>query len=325
MSSHPKHCRTRILGIFWVILLLFYVSVIFRRAFLPSQPTRISALRGAAWLMDQYDKAPTVDLAQHLIKLYKITDDKGLRRDIRVLMRAKQPKYSASVFTNAEERPLTWDADLLPMIERILWQRCEGKDVSKSSAKIAATIGSHKDVIFPVTIRPSGKLVAAFVLGELGISTGSLKSETVAFLRANPASIMRPLSQQATEYLYGLTHSIFTASAYYSQYVDPNVYQEELSVFRSVVGEFAGVPKLTVQEIDILSEVLISMKLLNEEGNANAITITQTIKKQQRPDGSWGMSGYGEEGIIHHTLVATLALLPFTSVPERRPVYCFRL
>jgi hypothetical protein len=207
------------------------------------------------------------------------------------------------------------------MIE-ILQRKCAGWEFETDALALEKIVQHQWTTLFPGGTSESKKVVAAYFMSELGIGGVRFYDMVVHDVRSAwpPQGGFR--SYPYIFGLYGLTHIVLTGSGYYDRYLEPAGFETEIAAFRSALNEFTAVKKLTATEIDVISEILVCLKLLGVETGPEYSLMRQRIAGYQNPDGSWGSGKATDSATIHTTSVATLALMDFAPAFRSGNVFC---
>jgi len=282
-----------------------------------------AALSGINWLISKKDHMPTEAAVSNFKKIYKTTADKRLAKKLAELIKEKEAALTDhhTSIDIGDEKYRNW-FELRPVVEKLLWKKCSREEYRTDTAKIQKLLRSSWNDIFPQKMILGQRLVAAYLLRELGACTDKFYTTVVSRIRSRSKLLEDPSKYSYFFYLYALTHIIFTESDYYSHYLNPEKFGYEIKGFNTALDRFSAYPELSDNITDILSEILICFKLLRIAPSSKRTAACQTIISRQNPDGSWGGEKETEEAKIHHTVVASLALLEFTPIFRAGKIYC---
>jgi hypothetical protein len=256
-------------------------------------------------------------------KIYKTTTDDSLARAILHTVRAIEPHLPDldTAIDTSDIRSLRWHT-LRPLLMELIRRKCARSEYAWDASQVEAMVATHWEDMFPSKAMLSQKIVAAFLLGKLGIASDTWQAEALEDIRAHKHLLDRPGEYYYMSYLYAVTHVIFVYAGYYDRYLDAADFEPEIAAFRTAIQRFLRSDYLDPMAADIASEILISAKLLRLPVDADIRELQRILMNNQNRDGSWGSSGRADNPKIHTTAVATLALMDFT--PEFRPgdVFC---
>jgi len=150
---------------------------------------------------------------------------------------------------------------------------------------------------------PANVITALYFLGNIGITDQNMQAEAYSAVENG--------GDESINNLYGLAHIVITNSNYYSNYVNPLGFPKETALAQSAI------PKTT--NIDLLTELVISLKLLGKATGSEVTIGNQKIIDSQHSDGSWGGP---EDDPEHTTLGAALALMDFSKNFRKTDSFC---
>ena len=284
---------------------------------------REAALRGVNWLISKKDSIPANAALSNFKKIYKTTNDKRLAKKILRVIKEKK-KSIARINTSIDiknKKHLNW-FELRPIVEELLRRKCAGEEYMTDAEKIRGLLSSNWNDIFTKKMLLSQKLVAAYLLGELGACTDEFYASVTKRIRSRSKVLDKPSGYGYFFYLYALTHIVFTESDYYGHYLNSEKFEPEINGLNKAINRFSSYPEISDNIADILSEILICFKLLQIKPDQRTDRTYQRLIKRQNPDGSWGGEKETLNARIHHTLVATLALLEFSPAFRGKKIYC---
>lgn len=255
---------------------------------------RIAAIKGVDWFIKRNDKFPTYDNIVYFTYFYKTTSNPLLARKYSDLVDEKISKINSSDYIEDRKNGV-WD-----IFKTIILKQCQGKDYKIDLNRLSGVYDKNSDKL-------QQKLVLAYMLGKLGLEEDAY-SNVISEIRSKKTS---PSNKDYYAYLYALTHIIYTKSGYYNQYLDNKNYKLEVAEFNKAIDLFLSKNDTSDLYIDVVSEILISLKILQIEPDAKVNRLYERLISAQHPDGSFGKDENTPNGISHHTLVATLALMPF--------------
>ena len=278
--------------------------------------TQAAAVRGVDWLVAQKDAMPLSFALKNYEKFHRAAADEDIRRQMAGLIREKcraLPTQAPSIDLS-DPTMRNWYA-LRPAVMDLIYLKSLGKPWKAEADKIAQLFAEHGEAILPSRATLSERLVAAYKLQILGVPTGEIYTNTLAEIRAQQPASGLSGGMPDMRHLYARTHIIFTASGYYSRYLDPAEFAPEIACFAKALEEFAGWTKMEDIWADLASEILIARKILRQAPDAHSEALRRRLLSMQNADGSWG-SGPFSTAKVHHTAMAVLALMEFA--PEFR-------
>lgn len=278
-----------------------------------------SAERGINWIISQQNVIEPENLVPHLTRLYNVTKNSRFKQRFSKIIAEKKgeiKKIQTSVDLNNNQY-LRWN-NLQLIIDELLNKKCSGQEYIQDSEKIQGFIASNSKRIFPRNRDLTNKLIAAYLLKELGFDKRDFYKNTISEIRG--LSVPKDFSKEYIASLYASTHIIITESGYFVRYLDAKEYQKELTIFNSALEAYSR-RELDDSSLDILSEILVSLKLLKIPSNGTTERMSRKIISLQNADGSWGIDK-GKNSKTHHTVVATFALMEFAPKLNYVKPYC---
>lgn len=253
-----------------------------------------AALKGINWFKERKDKFPTYNNIVYFTYFYKTTSNPLLAQQQLNLINEKVSKIKSSDYLENSKNGV-WE-----IFKTITLKQCQGKDYAIDLEKLNKVYDKDSNKL-------QEKLVLAYMLEKVGLG-GKAYSDVISEIRSKKIS---STNKDYYPYLYALTHIIYTKSEYYNQYLDKKNYKLEVSEFNKAIDLFSSKNDTSDSYIDALSEVLISLKILQIKPTEKVNNLYEKLIALQSPDGSFGKDENMPNGISHHTLVATIALLPF--------------
>jgi hypothetical protein len=255
---------------------------------------RIAAIKGVDWFIKRKDKLPTYDNIVYFTYFYKTTSDPLLAQKYLSLVDEKISKINSSDYIENSNNGI-WD-----IFKTIYLKQCQNKDYKIDLDRLKGSYDKDNDKL-------QQKLVLAYLLEKVGLEKNAY-SNVISEIRSKKISSS---NKDYYLYLYALTHIIYTKSGYYNHYLNSKDYKLEIEEFNNAIDLFLSKKDTSDAYIDIVSEVLISLKILQIEKDNRVNRLYERLIKAQHPDGSFGKDESIPNGISHHTLVATIALMPF--------------
>jgi hypothetical protein len=281
-----------------------------------------AADRGTEWLMANKGALPQTQALTSYRKIYKVTSDDTLAgRLLQTIGDIEGTLPPAEIRIDMHDSQLHRWHNLRPVLMHLLRRKCAGEPLLSDSAEVEGLIDLNWQKMFPGRMELGKKLVAAYLLDELGIGEEFLYESVIQEIRSHSDLLDNTGSQYYTTYLYALTHVVMTKSGYYERYVDPSECEFEIGAFRQALKSFASAAKVTDTELDLAAEILICVKLLRLTPDEHMRAAARRLISNQNEDGSWGHGGPVDAAKAHNTSVAVLALIEFA--PEFRPGHVF--
>jgi hypothetical protein len=282
-----------------------------------------AAMRGVRWLTENRDVLPQRLALVTYRKLYKVTADDSLAGSLLRIIQAIEsasPQVETSVHIS-DPAYRRWD-NLHAVLTELVRRRCTDPTYIEEAEEVARLVSRDWDRLFPSRMEMSQKIVAAYLLGVLGVAPDGLYDEAVSEARSQVSLMDDPGSYYYTCLLYALTHIILTESDYYNRYVDPREHEVEVGALDTALRNFLADAEAIDTKLDVAAEVLICLKLLRLIPCVGSDEAFRQLIRHQNPDGSWGQGNKSSTSRIHTTAVATLALIEFA--PEFRPgsIFC---
>jgi len=277
---------------------------------------RAALEKALGWFFANADTMPLEFAVGNAEKFRRVTTDEGLRRKLDELARrrlAELPKEPPKVDADDAARR-RWQA-FGPAVQDLLYRRALGlawKDGADALGRLWAERG---EALLPTKITLSSRLVAARQATRLGLPVGEIYAKTLEAIRAQEKSGLGSGRRTRLLPFYACTHVVFTASDYYTRYLDAAAFAPEAACFDRALDEAAAAADLDEDTVDLLSEVLVSRKLLRIPPDARTEAFRRRLVALQTDDGSWGVRDVMTSR-AHHTTVAILALMEFS--PELR-------
>ena len=277
---------------------------------------RAALEKALGWFFANADAMPLEFAVGNAEKIRRVTTDEALRRkldELALRRLGELPKEPPTVDPEDVARR-RWQA-FGPAVQDLLYRKALGlpwKDGANALGRLWAERG---EALLPTSITLSPRLVAARQAVRLGLPAGGAYAKTLEAVRAQEKSGLRSGRRTHLFPYYACTHVVFTASDYYTRYLDAAAFASEVACFDRALDEAAAAAELDEDTADLLSEVLVSRKLLRLPPDARTEAFRRRLLALQTADGSWG-----ERDVMtsraHHTTVAILALMEFS--PELR-------
>jgi len=265
---------------------------------------QISSKKGIEWLIKQQTVVgPEVGGLGYLL-IYKVTPDTLIANRLSDLLTRKTSGVTHDTTIILEQ---DYTENALVSIEStagdLLKEQCMGIDNTGQVDKLKNIFLLNKnDIQFAIPRSAGAMITILYFLKKIGISDEGLRDLAIAHLKQ--ADI------HYREDVYGLTHIMLTDSDFLDRYLDPADYRREIELFNAILTEFASKKTVTPSEVDMLSEVIVCLKLLGQDTNTLIPPISRKIIAMQNNDGSWD-SNFATDP-YHTTVVATLAIMDFT-------------
>ncbi|MCP4717788.1 MAG: hypothetical protein GY868_21900 [Deltaproteobacteria bacterium] len=282
-----------------------------------------AAVCGLKWLLDSREVIPPDYGLMLYRQLYRAVADERLAAELLAAIREKEVLRQPAVtdIDKADPRYRNWFV-LRGFVEELIRCKCAGEPYLQGAAQVLDLLRAYWSEIFPASMILSQKLVGAYLLEQIGAVNKNFYEVQVAELRAQRPCDGPVMEADCYYHLYGLTHIVFTAAQYYGRYPDPAGYQVEIAQMRRAVDAYFGAAQLSGQMLDIAAEALICYKLLRVPLDEPAEALVHRILERQNSDGSWGAGEQFTSARVHHTFVATMAMLDFAQ-PFRGPgIHC---
>ena len=284
---------------------------------------KTAVLKGIRWLADKSNRISPKTTAINIKKIYKVTPDEDLAKKLAKVIRKNEkniiPVDPAIDINN--EKYHNWFA-LRPVVETLLRKKCADTPISRDAEKVRKLLSRYWKKIFPQKMILSQKLVAAYLLKELGVCTPAFYQSVILQIRSRSKMLEDPSKPGYLYYLYALTHSVFTRSDYYNRYLDKDEFSFEIRGMYRAIDRLLSSPDLSDNGADILAEMLICLKLLKIPPEPRARKAFTKLLEKQNPDGSWGSEKEPPTARSHHTVVSVLALMAFAPEFRRGKIYC---
>lgn len=277
---------------------------------------RNASVRGVNWLIANNEIIPSNRNGFALI--YKITADDELASNLlKIIEKRKANRLQMDVKINTQDpKYLNWNNGLRLVVMELIRKKCNGQESSEGVDQVRKIISKHQNGIFNNQTVSAGSLfVASHLLNKIGISIEKIYNRTIADLKIQ--------QNYSIPNIYALTHIFLTKSDYLSIYLDPKEYEWEVNALNAILEKYADEKRLNDVEIDMISEVIISMKLLKLPETANSEIVYKKLINQQNDDGSWGGNGIDIGAKTHHTVVSTIALSKFPDRLKKEDIFCF--
>ncbi len=282
-----------------------------------------SVKNGVGWLIAQEGRVSTRTYVAYLMQIYKTTNDKTLALKLSTIINEKGkgiPQGDTNIDINDKKH---LDLRILrPVVQDLLRRKCLDKEYRADAQIVKKFIDINRDEMFSREIDLSQKIVFFYLIKELGIDTNNLYQSVISEIRSKDSLLSDPTGKDYNPYLYALTHIIFTESDYYGKYLDRNKYKKELEGLDKAIDVFMKEEEISPFRADILSEILLSKKLLGINSDQKMKKLHERLISLQNSDGSWGDKSEPDGVRIHHTVVAILALMEFSPELRGGKIYC---
>lgn len=289
--------------------IILSILVILGNNVVPNNKDLTPSEKGVEWLIREQADSGTDSSGTGLRLIYKVTTDPNLAARLFDLVRKndKLETLNPTIISETDDIYRNW-WEIEGVAIKLFKEQCGGKDVSLEVAKLKKIFyGSKNQIKNAIKQKPTLVITTLYFLGKLGISDEILLNHTIQTLRSG--------NGDSSQELYGLTHIIFVKSDFMESYLNPVDFPKEVELFERLLSTYAKSDEIDLEKADVLSEMIISLKLLGR-GESNEInTVRQRLIKMQDDDGSWG-------GDRHTTVVATLALMDFTDTLRKTNGYC---
>lgn len=283
-----------------------------------------AASKGVNWLIENKDTISLSDSAVQLIYLYKTTNDTKLAGSLSNLITEKIEKipHVDTSFNVKDKKYLDWD-NLKGVLYSIKKKKCDNKEYTKDLEVFKTFLTKNKNEIFSDKMNLSEKLIAAYQLTSFGIGLDNFYPSVLSEIRSKYAELYNPSAKNYYFNLYVLSHAVLIESGYFDRFLDSKAYSAEVNELNKSLDKFLSDDNLNDSSIDILSEILISFKLLKIAPDQKTNSLYRKLIGFQNKDGSWGKDSKNSSLKFHHTSVATLALIEFAPEFRRTTTYCF--
>jgi hypothetical protein len=281
-----------------------------------------AAMRGIGWLVTHKDAMPPRLALTTYRKIYKATPDHDLAAELLEIIRTIEdelPEVDTAI--DIHERDSRRWHNLRPMLIEVVRRKCAGDVRESDLAAIKDLYDFYWDRLFRSTMDLSKKVVAAYLLGKVGVGD-DLYHSVVSQIRSRSDLLEDPGSYRYVFYLYAITHTVLTSSGYYDHYVDPSGFEPEIAGFHKALDDLVRREDMTTTEMDAAAEILICLKLLRLPLRPQAQMMRRRLIDRQNPDGSWGSDEEPTGAKIHNTAVAAMALLDFAPEFRKGDIYC---
>jgi len=288
---------------------------------LPDALEQASALKGVRWLMGR-DMPPGFELLPFR-KIYRVIPDQDLADDLAEMIEKRERqarRVDTSIYIHGGKY-LNW-YNLRPVVAELLRRKCAGERYERDAEEVNKLLEMNWSRLFPERMILSQKLVAGYLLKELEVGRRDFYETTIARIRMGADILDKPSGYEYLFYLYALTHVVFTQSGYYDEYLDPSRFAFEISCFDKILKGFASSEVLHEREMDIVSEILICLKLLRQPSRPVTEMMRRKLMTFQNHDGSWGQGKETTSRRVHLTFVAAMALLDFAPVFRGGEIHC---
>ena len=295
--------RIKIIGVFLAIVLIFgaFVLVFSRRNEDP-------ATKGINWLISHKDEMAPIDAFFYFNTLYKVTDNDSLAARFRQIALEKQDQISNVDIASELSKSYKTENDYFPLIQELLIRKCRGEEVNGDIKNLRSVLAKKEK---------SNDIQLNYMLVELGIENKATYDKLVQ----DDLALFK--SGNSTTYA-DITHIVINESGYFSSYIDPELHSDETDVLNGALSFLAASREDLKKNLDMTSEVLLSLKLLRQKPLDASENLYVELAKLQNSDGSWEQTGATKESKIHNTVVATLALLNFSQDLRSGEKYCIK-
>lgn len=310
---------------FWLRVFIFMVAIgcvlvvafpIFRMYQQKSLESRKAqaAQRSIEWILQHKDDVSAYDAVWLLGDLYNVVPDNETAQKILTAIQEIGATIQSKTETNEiTERIGPEKENLTPVLLDLLRRKCLGEDINTETKKITQELEK---------MEPSQDLGQLYMLKELGIGDqnhyNQLVSEFVSVIKKQPNQAN---PNHLDELLSFITHIVLYQSDYFSQYPDPNMLRQELSILKRSLTGISTSPTVLRNNVDLLAQILFSLKLLRQKPDDTVNALYNGLIAIQNNDGSWSET-QSKEFTFHNTVMATIALMNFPDKLRGRKVFC---
>ncbi|HCI05356.1 MAG: hypothetical protein UX26_C0027G0004 [Parcubacteria group bacterium GW2011_GWC1_45_9] len=283
-----------------------------------------SARNGIVWLLSKKDAMPPEEAVVVFGKIYRMVKDKDMALALKNAIKEKnlelvriEPPQDYS-----DQKFLQWE-NLGPIVNELLFRKCFGEDYQKHAKKLGDFAQENWEKLFSGHGRASRKLIVSYLLNELGLEFRSQWEAAKEQVLSRQLNLQNPLNLDGIAYLYDLTHIIYTESDYLGRYLPAQEFSKEAAISRKTLATFSSVGELDFLTADVLSELVVVLKVLRREDGWQIKKIQEKLIAMQNQDGYWGgLEDDSDNAKIHHTSVAAQALVEFLEMPRQGESYC---
>jgi len=317
--------RTRKIGLLSIVIVSLIIGgyLYFPHTTWSQMRNQQSAQRGIGWMLKHNKEMTPRDAVAYLMGIYKVIGDENIAKEIYQVIEIERAKIEqVETLVDPKIEKLDWGRDVAPVAEEIARLQCQGKIVEQEIKTLKEILAEHKQEMFPTDFPDVDKHIAEYDLREIGIETSELFDTPVLNPRKLVVEENGQLSTTDRQWLYGLTHSVIVPTGYFDSYLDPQVYPEQIELLNAVL-ETKGMTIKQDSTLDIVAQVIVSLKLLRQGDNEVVRTMQSKLVAVQNADGSWGDSEVVSSLKIHETAGSIMALLNFAPQFKPEKVFCY--
>lgn len=276
--------------------------------------TEESKTKAEKWLIKYSDNLDNnrSEKTWYLKKIYKLTNNKNVENYIK-----NQLSYlnHTEISNKDNEKEITNSKEIISLLHQLLEKKCQKEIASEETKKIKNT--SEKIFLTEKnteSFMPTNWVIISYFLKELESPLSKNIEEEIlnqSCLKEKDYKFENHLKPKDIECLYYLTHIIITKSDYYSKYVESNNFKiKKIESLLNNAAKTLSKKRIldSTVEIDISSEILISLKLMRNKENKYMEKLYKKIISAQNNSGSWGKDESNNNAEIHNTFVAYEAL-----------------
>lgn len=305
-------------GVFAVPVLFALVAVIASLSFIIRQifqikPEEVAFRKGVEWLIRQNSIFPPETWGFGYKGIYKLTSDDKVAKELLTIIMERRKKTPLVI---DEKNKKYYSLGVIEQTAKdLLEYQCSGSDITAEREKLRKIFESNKpDIEKEIPRDPTEAVILFYHLGKNGIYDNQLMDQTYSYIKQGETD--------SIDIIYALTHIVFAESDYFEKYPNPGDFQDEIKKFQNILAKYLKRESLSADDADMLSEVIMSLKLLNQGNNESVKEISQMLINKQNEDGSWGDPDETYGQIIHHTAVAVLALTDYRKKPRSGNDFC---
>lgn len=283
-----------------------------------------AAIKGINWLISNNKAISSSSASIELMYFYKTTNDEKLANELSnlIIEKANSITVTNTTFDAKNKNYLNWNYLKQHVLDGLKTKKCKNQEYAKDLRLFEQFLAKNKNEIFPNDMNLAGKLIAAYRLKKMGIGLDNFYDSVISEIRSQYNKLNNPSSENYYTYVYALTHVIYIESGYFDKYLDPQMYPLEVKELNKSLDTFLSLDRLNDSSADVMSEVLFSLKLFKIAPNEKTDMLYKKLISFQNSDGSWGINKLSMNNKYHYTMVASLALLPFTSNLRQPSDYC---
>lgn len=305
---------------FWVVIWVILMTCMW--VFGGRIYQQIVVWRGINFVLNNADSLVPREQVTYLTTIYKVIKNDFWANKLQTsIVQARTEISEDSTFVDKSKvGKLEWERDVSPVVEEITRNICRNIDMTRQLLELKNVIEQNKQDIFPDNISVVDRYIINYSLGELGISTQELYKQP-SLDQLDLISDIDELNYEEINQLYGLTHSIITASLYYEIY--PNSGDETAKEMLNNALLKTDFELEKDMQLDIFSQIVVSLKLLKEADNTLIKEAQKMIMSRQNKDGSWGRDQVMTSQKIHVTIMAILALSDWGDEFRAGKIFCY--